>query len=324
MHQNRLSVQLMAPVHPAIVTRTERYFREYTRLAEKGRSEKNVEEFSNIVATDLALRGKIKPDRANIILSGIFKDFAKCCPAYNIVREDKVERNSLKTSFDPLIGIVTGLEPGRMHTNTQRVVDAFQVVVVSSQISKRKIEIIDCNTGVQINFHAIARLDEREIEGDPIYGLARNLKNILVFATLYQYICTSETGMNFVIPYDKHLLMGQRGSVSFNTHHKLYSVFTPTKAPYPREVGNPRRVNCMEIKTAVSFNELTREQDQLRDALVAFAFENIDYINMIFESLYCSAFSNLTFAQVEIARIKLAEKFKPIAAMPAWIKSQQR
>lgn len=315
---------MMSAVHYAVNQRTARFFRQYKELIEQRYNNYVTNQFAKDVAGDLAKRGKIKRERAFSVISAIIREFEYLHPSSAVIRRDSIVTTSkLSNNFEPAIAVMAGLSGGHLKGD-HRHLEVFQVQVQSARVSKQCVEMIDCASGVQLNFHAIARLDEREIDKNPVYGLAEQLNDILIYTTLFQCVCNPTIGLNFTIPYNGHMLLGTVGVMRIpKGYHQQYIRLHCSEKPYHTEIGTPQEAPLIEIRTAVSYNELTEQQDQLHDALVEFANDNIDDINMLFEGLFSSKFVAFDVNDAQAALDRLRYNFEKISRMPAWIRHQQ-
>ncbi len=315
----------MGAVHYAIAQRTSRYFRQYRDQCELLGKSKNVQKAAENISLDLVRRGKIKRDKVPKISDALIRHTTDWYPAHCIIREDNIRITSkLSSNFEPVINVVAALEPGNMRHPSGDLFDAFQVSIVCSRIAKNGVDITDTMSGVQLNFHAIARLEEREIEKtNPVYELANKLDTLLIYTTLFQAVCTVEGGRNFAIPYGQHLLLGTIGVMQIpNGNHQTYIRLRAGEPFHQEETGNPERCPLIEIRTAVSYSELTQAQDDLRDAIEHFAESHIEEINQVFECFYMEKY--IDFSRDDFRKLvdKLRKEFQPITQMSAWIRQQ--
>jgi len=314
----------MGAVHGAIVQRTSRYFRQYGDHIATLLDSRDDKKLALTIGEDIIKRGKIKKDRVPKIVDTLIRRTTDIYWAHEVIREDEVVSPSkLSANFDPVYTVVAALSPGKLRNEeTGQIVEAMQISVVTSEVTKNCVTIIETNTGVQLNFHAIARLEEREIEVNPLHGLSGNLSQILTFTTLMSMVCGEEDRENFVIPYGQHLLFGRFCIANCEPGSQQWGVMLQSHKAEAKNIGNLDWMPLYEIRTAVSFDELGQDQDDLRDAIWHFADSHLDDINTMFEALYMPQIT--VKKDVDIAGItkQIRKDFEPIKRMSAWIRNK--
>ena len=314
----------MGVVHHVFNTRAARYFREYTDHINKNHSRQDTKKYALSIGKDVIKKGKIKRESLPRMIDCAIDRVTEVYSAYEIIRQDNVVTSSkLSTNFEPVNLVIASLSPGKLKSPASgNTYDALQIYVNVTHFSKNQIRLIETVSGVQINFHAIARLEEREIEKtNPINGIARNLSSILTYTSLMLSVCGEF--QNFVIPYDKHLLIGALGAVKLADQPHQHETILKHHDASACDIGQPDMVPLFEIKTAVSYDELTPAQDDLRDAIEHFAHTHLDDINTVFENIFMPGLTEANNDVAGEAADRLRDAFTPITKMYAWTRHQQ-
>lgn len=311
----------MAPVHPAIVTRTERYFREYRRHIASFSEKAELEKFKTL-GRILVDRKKIKRESVSKIRDLIFSIVDEKFKANLVLRDDPIKVSSkLSSNFDPVITSIAYLSTCKVCIDDSYTVDALQVNVQSAKISKDKIKYQEAPTGIQINFHAIARLEERLIEQNAFEGIAANMENLIkyfcLFVAVNELLCNSG---RVVIPHGEHLLFGNMDLLKITKNEEgLFKFIDFTKNGGRLDLGAfVDKMVGMQIKTAVDYGSLGPEQDFIRDVVRAFADSNLDDINTVFEGLFLCDMTETKIGDVRAATNRLKENFYPITQLDEW------
>jgi len=312
----------MGIVHYAYSNRALRYIEQYDRHVEENNDIDILDtSFHNLLAK-LVYQGKIKKTIASAFQQASIDNLVNTYCFANVLRQDEVTvKSKLSSNYDPIYTTVAYLTPGKVTNTVKDYTSAsLGIDVHNNRISKEGIICVETNTGIYIQRHCLARLEERGITNDAIFTIVTNIGEIIKYSLVVAAAYSKNSEIKgFAFPLGEHLLVGKLSGIKLSSDN-FRRVLRMNR--HEQEVKSPPRdyvtIPYFDIRTAYEYNSMTSYHDEIREQITALGNNHIENINVMFDTLFTTA--PYSHAEYDQAVEEIARDFAPITNSIAWKK----